>query len=262
MDLKSLNKEFPESELCKIGNRTQTDKPGNGYTRIYYELLKSRKFDKIHFFEIGVYKGASLKMWEEFFPNGIIYGIDNGRLLPNSKIKVGKSCENPSKDDIILLQDGALPSQKYDFSWINSSRIKCCLADQRNQDQLDSALNHFGRNSFDVILDDGHHYPEHQQKSLGCLFKNVKPGGYYIIEDVINFDENCFFGQQKEDSSDLTDIVFRKYLETNKINSIYIPKEQCEYIENNIDDIFLYDAKNRQNSPIIGPSKLLIIKKK
>ena len=37
---------------------------------------------------------------------------------------------------------------------------------------------------FDLIIDDGSHYPAHQLKSFKNLFKNLNPGGIYIIEDL------------------------------------------------------------------------------
>ena len=37
---------------------------------------------------------------------------------------------------------------------------------------------------FDVIIDDGLHYDETQMTTLENLWSRVRPGGYYIIEDV------------------------------------------------------------------------------
>ena len=37
---------------------------------------------------------------------------------------------------------------------------------------------------FDVIIDDGLHYDETQVKTMENLWARVRPGGYYIIEDV------------------------------------------------------------------------------
>ena len=139
------------------------------------------------------------------------------------------------------------------------------MADQRSETQLEEAFQYFNCNKFDFILDDGQHFQEHQQKSLGLLFKNIKPGGYYIIEDVMDYENlvaGSYWGQRKKDASDSTDFVFESYIKTGKLNSFYISKEECKYIENNTEDIFIYDCQNRNNSPINGTSKLLIIKKK
>ena len=263
-NLESLNKSLPETELCKIGKKYKTDKPGNGYTKVYYEIMKKFRKEPINMFEIGVYFGSSLKMWEAFFSNGKIFGIDNGRIIPNSNVKTGRSNEIPSIDDIKMLQYGEVDKSN-NFNWIETDRIKCFMADQRNESQLNDALKYFKCNKFDFILDDGQHYQEHQQKSLGLLFKNIKSNGFYIIEDVVNYEgllAGSYWGQRKKDASDSTDLVFESYIKTGKLNSIYLSKKECEYIENNTDDVFMYDCENRNNSPISGSSKLIIIKKK
>jgi len=263
-NLKSLNSQLSQNELCKIGISFKTDKPQHGYTKVYYEIMKNIKEDSINFFEIGVYLGSSLKMWEAFFPSGKIFGIDNGRILQNSNITTGRSNEIPSTDDIKLLQPGKI-DELNDFRWIETDRIKCYMADQRNEQQLKKAFDYFHCHEFDFILDDGQHYQEHQQKSLGILFKNVKPGGYYIIEDIAdhrNLLSGSYWGQRKKDASDSTDLVFESYIKTGKLDSIYLSKEECKYIEDNVDDIFMYDSISRNNSPVNGSSKLLIIKKK
>ena len=37
---------------------------------------------------------------------------------------------------------------------------------------------------FDLIVDDGSHFPEHQMLAFETLFAAVKPGGVFIIEDI------------------------------------------------------------------------------
>lgn len=266
MKLKDFNKEFlPKTELCDLGEKFGTDKWHHGYTKVYYEIMKDKKYDTINFFEIGIYLGNSLKMWEEFFPNGKVFGTDNGRLLPNANINLGRSNESPSYDDKVLLEEGSVAERANEFSWIETDRIKCAIADQRSEEQLLKALDHFNCSEFDYILDDGQHYQEHQQRTLGLLFKNVKQGGYYIIEDVVDHDDlttGSFWGQKRQDSEDSTDFLFMTYLKTGKLESDYITDEQSQYILDNIEDIFLYESRNRNGSPISTTSKLLVIKKK
>jgi hypothetical protein len=263
--LQDLNISLTETKLCKLGKMHKTDKPGNGYTKVYYEIMKDFRDEPVNIFEIGIYFGASIKMWEEFFPKGKICGIDNGRIVPNSKIVTGNSNEIPSTDDVKLLQLNATV-ESLNLQWLETDRTKCFVADQRSLNQLMQAFEHFECNSFDVILDDGQHYQEHQQKSLGLLFQNVKPGKFYIIEDVVDHESltlsKTYWGQRKKDASDSTDSVFSKFIKTGKLESPYITFEQTNYIINNIDDIFMYENCNKNNSPINGTSKLLVIKKK
>ena len=269
MKLKDLNKELLDTELCRLGRKYQTDKPHNGYTKVYYEIMKDFQNENVNIFEIGVYFGASIKMWWEFFPNGKIYGIDNGRLVPGSTAIPGgyMGTELPflSTDDVKLLQPEALV-ESVNFNWLENDRIKAFKADQRSKKQLEKAFEYFKCNTFDVILDDGQHFQEHQQKSIGLLFPNVKSGRYYIIEDVVDYQsliyDNIFWGQKKRDATDSTDYVFTKFIETGKLESPYISKEQIDYVIENIEDIFMYDRLNKNESPINGHSKLLILKKK
>jgi len=268
MKLKDLNKELPLTELCKLGKKYKTDKSPSAYTKVYHEIMKDFRNDKISIFEIGIYFGASLRMWYEYFTKGFVCGIDNGRMVPGSNILVGGMdgtlINVLSVDDVKLLQPEAVTKQ-LDFSWIENERLKCFIADQRSEIQLNKAFEYFKHNEYDFILDDGQHYQEHQQKSLGILFLNVKSGGYYIIEDICEQQmlvEGSLWGQRKKDATDSTDYIFKQYLETGELKSRYITTDQTKYIKDNVDDIFLYDHMNKNNSPINGSSKLLVIKKK
>ena len=264
MSLKDLNTSLPESPLCLLGKKHQTEKPGNGYTRVYYEIMKDYVDLPIDFFEIGIFFGASMKMWYDFFPKGKIFGIDNGRLLPGSGAKLGQSNEFMSQDDIKLLADNSRVVYSKGFDWIENDRIKCKVSDQRSKFQLGEALDYFKCQEFDFILDDGQHFQEHQQRSLSLLFPKVKSGGYYIIEDVIPY-HTLVMGQywgQKKNCNDSTDLVFTLFIEGKELKSPWISDDEAKYITENIDDIFLYDYMNGEGSPINGTSKLLVIKKK
>lgn len=264
MKLKDLNIVVPVTELCQLGRKHGTDKSQHGYTKLYYCIMKEYRMYSVNLFEIGICVGASLKMWEEFFPNGKIFGIDNGRKIQGSEIQYSRRNETPTKDDLRLLQEGQLSRFK-DFSRIETDRIKCFGADQRSRLQLRSAFNYFQCKKFNFIIDDGQHYQEHQQKSLGVLFKNVKSKGYYVIEDVCPQSlllGGCYWGQKKNDCSDSTDVVFRRYIKTGKLSSDYIGTEDIEYIEEYTEDIFIYNALHKNNSPVGGSSNLIILKKK
>ena len=268
MKLKNLNKELPITDMCKIGRKHKTDKPGYGYTKVYHEIMKDFRNKSVSMFEIGIYFGASLRMWHEYFSKGFVCGIDNGRLCPGSGILVGgmdgTRVNVLSVDDVKLLQPEAVTKQ-LDFSWIENERLKCFIADQRSETQLNKAFKYFQQDEFNFILDDGQHYQEHQQKTLGILFPNIISGGYYIIEDVVEQQqliEGSLWGQRKKDATDSTDYIFKQYIKSGELKSRYITESQTKYITDNIEDIFLYDNLSKNNSPINGSSKLLIIKKK
>lgn len=127
-----------------------TDKgPGqHNYTELYERLLFQWKNDPITIFEIGIAEGGSLAMWQDYFPNARIFAIDIA-----------------------------------DKSRFDNARVTTFVADQGSRDQLQAAIDLSG-GDIDVLVDDGGHTMEQQQVSLGFLFRHVRPGGYYIIEDV------------------------------------------------------------------------------
>ena len=266
------------TELCEIAKKYGTDKYQHGYTKIYNELLKDRKSNNVNIFEIGIYLGNSIKMWHDYFENGKIFGVDNGRLLPNSGVNISHINENPNEDDKKLLEGYVVSN--FNFSWLENDRIKCAVADQRSEEQLESAMNHFGCKEFDLILDDGQHYQEHQQKSLGILFKNVKSGGFYIIEDISDIDDLLygnigypypqFWGQKRLDCTDCTFTFYKNYIQTGKIESDYMTEEEKKYLSDNVDYMFMFDGgvtkidgtKVESNCFLREGSKTLVIKKK
>ena len=74
----------------------ETDKLGLGYIEEFYETLFTHKKDSIeNLLEIGVRSGQSLLLWNDFFPNAQIFGIDvedftDQRVAQESRIKFFK----------------------------------------------------------------------------------------------------------------------------------------------------------------------------
>lgn len=142
-------------DLYELGKKYKTDKcnkwhtyHGVNYLHIYQKFLESKRLNVKTFVEIGVNNGASLKMWQEYFPNAIIYGID---IDPRCK--------------------------QYE-----SERIKIFIGSQNDITFLKKIKKEIG--DIDVLLDDGSHITRHQITSFNELYSNIKSGGLYIIEDL------------------------------------------------------------------------------
>ena len=124
----------------------------------YYELFKNRRQDVRKVLEIGIghegcmgsgYRtGASLFMWEEFFPNADIYALDN-------------------MTEIL----------------INQGRIHSRWCDQGSEESLKQVMPFLGRD-FDLIVDDGSHIPEHQALTVRVFAPLLSSRGIYVVEDV------------------------------------------------------------------------------
>jgi hypothetical protein len=157
-----------KTDLCILAEKYGADKcPAilHSYTPDYNNILTPIRFSANLVVEIGVgnpqcmisivghsYKaGASLRMWQDFFPSANIIGCD-------------------IRSDVLF----------------EENRIKCLYLDQSSSESLEQLYstvnNTYGK--ADLILDDGSHVKEHQEISFQHLWKLVKVGGFYIIEDI------------------------------------------------------------------------------
>lgn len=143
--------------LTEIMNANSSDKgttirDAHNYTSAYEQWLEPIRNEPIRFLEIGVCDprapGASLNAWYEYFPNATIYGFDIA-----------------------------------DAHRFDNDRITTFVGDQSSPKDLAQLVESSGGN-FDAIIDDGSHFAEHQQITLAALFRHLKPGGQYFIEDM------------------------------------------------------------------------------
>jgi len=137
-------------ELDDLGLKFGTDKASNyhDYLNFYQRYFAPIRRDRIRLLEIGVFGGASLAVWEEYFPNGTIIGAD----IDPSTVRFARS------------------------------RVMIEILDQSNLEHLVRLGVKHG--PFDVIIEDGSHFWEHQTTSFKTLFPFVKDGGIYIVEDL------------------------------------------------------------------------------
>ena len=135
--------------LDNIGIRRGTDKssPRHDYLEHYERFFDAWREDFFTLVEIGVYNGASLETWRDFFPNAQIVGVD---IAPRSRRYAGE-------------------------------RTAIEIGSQADGDFLDGLMR---RHRPRVIIDDGSHQPEHQIFTFERVFPLMQPGGCYIVEDV------------------------------------------------------------------------------
>jgi hypothetical protein len=67
------------NSLNDLALKHNTDKatPGHGYTRWYERLFSPLRNTPLTLVEIGIWEGASLRMWRDYFPHATIVGVDN-----------------------------------------------------------------------------------------------------------------------------------------------------------------------------------------
>ena len=144
-----------QKNLTQLGKKYRTDKVDSihSYKNMTYCDIYEKYFNKIKhkvtkFIEVGVKDGASLRMWKEYFPNAMIYGID---IDPRCKM-------------------------------FEEDRIKIFIGNQKDRTFLEQIKSTVGE--YDILLDDGSHITEHQIVTFDVLYENCKKNGFYIIEDL------------------------------------------------------------------------------
>lgn len=227
--------------LTDLAIKYKTDKHGiHFYTKIYEKYMLPKIDQEIGLLEIGVggydepqKGGESLKMWADFFSKGKIFSLD----YFEKKLNLG-------------------------------SRIKIFKGSQSNREDLMRIVNETGE--LDFIIDDGSHINRDVIYTFKTLFKFLKRGGYYFIEDtqtsyMPEFGGDAFYLRNKK-----TLINFFKEI-VDKINYMEIknPFYQIDYFAKNITEIHFYHNlivikknKNDEVSNVLDSTKKYKNKKK
>ena len=133
--------------MAKYGS----DKASHGFCEFYEGYFGPIRDSARAVLEIGVYMGASMRAWLDYFPNARILGADDGRWRKHWEFK--------------------------------SPRAHIWLVDQADRAGMEKVVSDIGE-PLDVVIDDGGHTMWQQQVSLAVVLKAVKPGGLYAIEDL------------------------------------------------------------------------------
>ena len=155
------------ADLAALFATHGSDKDRNGYSSLYTALFTHLKEAPINVLEVGIgtmlpghfsmkgympdsyQPGASLRAWRDFFPNGSIHGLD-------------------------VQPDCLFSEQRVTTHHCNSTEEFHCRAWKQMVNL-----------TFDIIVDDGSHWDKDQLATLKNLWPSLKPGGYYVIEDVM-----------------------------------------------------------------------------
>ncbi len=137
--------------LRQIAGKYKTDKfVQPGYLENYERYFGPLRKNEVRLLELGIKDGGSLNLWREYFPRGIIVGLDI----------------NPVH---ITAPDG---------------RIRTYTGPQQDTGLLDNLARENAPSGFDIIIDDCAHIGVFSRISFWHLFENhLKSGGIYVVED-------------------------------------------------------------------------------
>lgn len=196
--------------LTEIFDKYRTDKGsiGHGAEAHNYGLIYEQYFEHLRkqspiVLEIGILKGNSLRSWRDYFENGTIYGVDN-------KIQ----------------------------SLFKEQGLQTFFGDQSKPETI---LELFPDTFFDIIIDDGSHESDHQQKTFDVLFSSIKSGGYYVIEDIHAPYIGHLTRWQQHPFEEGTDTTY-EFIQNNMKSSKHITSERLKEHISNIEGIY-FDKK-------------------
>lgn len=140
-----------------VGGRPdgRADGSGHGFAHTYARALESTRTTTKRVLEFGVYMGASIKMWQEYFPNAEIVGVDwfAGLLGHGERFK---------------------DAHKFYDDWQagkHGQRIQLIEANQGLIEHLERVVAQLRNGgAFDLIVDDASHKNKDQQQTFGHLF--------------------------------------------------------------------------------------------
>lgn len=181
-----------------------TDKGSSGHNySSYYEMMFAQyRAEPINLLEIGVYAGASVRAWKEYFPLANIFGVDL-TYMPQH----------------------------------NSERIFMIQADQSKIEDL----HRLAEMPYNIIIDDGSHVSADQILSFNHLFASIKPGGIYVIEDLL-----CAYDERWNKDANVIDAI-RELVGDVQMNGKVPGSRLCA---NKVEQVKLYRTDNFRESMV------------
>lgn len=147
----------PSLTFTEILQESGSDKYFSHHYERYYSswLAPYRSLPKVKVLEIGAYTGKSLRVWDRYFTDpamimGLAYQGDGKKTYEQVK-------------------------------GYNDTAMHVYFGDQSKKETMDFLAE---KGPWDVLIDDGSHVPQHMIFSFFSLWKSVRPGGVYIVEDL------------------------------------------------------------------------------
>jgi len=210
-----------KGSTLKIDGQEKIIKTHN-YTIFYEKYFKKIRNREIRILEIGSHEGRGLASLYYYFPNSKLCGANI----------------NPFQ-------------MRY-----HSERMNEIYIDVSSKKILKNFNKYFDK-EFDIIIDDASHNLKDILQTLPMLFKNLKAGGFYVIEDINQFE---VFKNLNPTNEKLTPIKILKLMKENKkVNSKFISEENIKYLKENISEYFFERGEMEVNG--INISDIVFLKK-
>ena len=177
----------------------------HGYAKIYEKYLKDNKDGISNIIELGSFYGNASAAFFFYFKNAQIYSADI----------------NP------------------DMYLYSSKRLENFFTDTSSRSSIEKNI--LNKNiKFDLIIEDASHMLKDQIISLFILFKTLKSGGLFIVEEI-DFPEKREDMRIDQDFPDLKTIL-KKIMNKENFNSKYINENEKFFFLDNVETIEFYNG--------------------
>jgi len=186
----NLNFFSDKTELCEIGAKYDTDKSAwrnnvtnirhcHPYTIFYDTIFGDYRNNNLEIAEIGILDGASLLMWNEYFPNVKLTGFEYNRSFIE-KVK----------------------------GIYTNNNLELFEMDITNADNIKKALETCNK-KFDIIIEDSTHQIQDQIRFIRQAHNYLKDGGILIIEDIFkHYNEKDYINNLSDILHEFQDYYF------------------------------------------------------
>ncbi len=193
--------------LDELAIKYNTDKSslGHNYCPFYEKHLPEKV---TNFLEIGVWKGASIKMFKEWYKNeGKFYAMDvfGGEVI--------------SQAELLSIGIFSFPCSQSDTEFIKKIEEK-----------------------FDVISEDASHHSDEQVLTFKNLFKNnLAKGGTYVLEDLCCCSNPYWWRGVVTKFEDTALAIFKKFKEGGTLECQFINGDESKELIGMIDSLEIYN---------------------
>ena len=194
---------FFENQYSQPSKRTKEKLKAHGYGKFYEKYFDKIRFDKLSILEIGSFHGNASASLFFYFKNSILYAAD---IFP----------------DLFRYK-----SKRITNFFVNSSEEKSI-----KENILDKNI------QFDIIIEDAGHSLKDQIISIFMLFRSIKKGGLFIVEELE-------FPDTRDDMNLLNEKptlreIFKKIHKNETFDSKYISEIDKKYFLENFLSIDIF----------------------
>ncbi len=211
---------------CDKGSHCFFDKEkivSHNYSAFYDKYFRNIKKDKISLLELGSHEGKGLASFFFYFPNSDLIGANI----------------NPFQ------------------MRFNSKRISELFVDVSSSRSIISLSGYLKKNP-DIIIDDASHNLKDILTAFGILFKKLKSGGCYVIEDMDQFKALKELNPYSDEPTPLE--ILKKINDKQDFKTSFIDEESKKYLIENIKNIKIEKGSMKINE--INVSDIAFVFKK